>query len=130
METRSYEDWLDHTMSEIKAAAAIRRTYGDDFRLEDEIRDELSWIRKQIDQGRDALRTKRARKARYERNGWEDMARWEAESIERAETLIRRECAHRDELSAGLREMKRQDREELKALARLKAELARERGES
>ena len=129
MASTSYEASLTEEMEEIKAAAATRRTFGDNWKIAEDIEEALRWIRNQIDKGRDELRTRRARIARYERRGWDDMADGERRWLARDETLIARECAHRDELSAGLREIKRQERDWMRTMERVYAELRAERGE-
>jgi len=118
---QTYEENLRERLEEIKALAAVRVTYGDNWKLEETLRDELAFIRKHIRNSQRSIAKYRARDARErrsaERHGFEHDSYWIGYVDDHQETLDI-ERAHRDELSEGLRELKRQERQNSRDLAR------------
>lgn len=115
----AWQDWMVERLAELRAQTAAGRTYGDWWELADDLRDELEHIRKSIASDRSKLRRLRHKALRFQ--GWSG-SYW-AGAVERMESRIAAECAFRDELAEGLREMKRQDRENLRAIKRLRTEM-------
>lgn len=119
MSTHAWQHWMADRLVELRAQAAAGTTYGDWAELADDLREELEDIRKTIARDRRQLRRLRHKALRFQ--GWSG-SYW-AGAVERMESRIAAECAFRDELAEGLREMKRQDRENLRAIKRLRTEM-------
>lgn len=109
----TYKQLVINRLDEIKAMAATNKTYGDWWRLEEAIDEELVWIREMIHRSRADVR-----RARQRVNRWPD---WEYAHliVRRAKTILAFDQAVRDELKAGRTEMRKQDREERTVLQRL-----------
>lgn len=104
-------------MNEIKAMAAGVRTYGDHWALVERIRDALHWVRVDVTEG-----------VLDRRNILNQINSWGASflrllSLHRVEEILVVARAHRGELVAGLRYLKREDRLEQLRFERLQKKL-------
>lgn len=119
----TYAIALEAELENVRAMAAARRTYGDDFRLDDEIERLLEWVRPAIRKSERELRTERARAKRRSAR-WPDWdLSFERRAIARLEANLRAERAYRDELVEGARYRKAEDRKHARDAAALRADL-------
>ncbi len=120
--------YIDDRIVELREQAAAADTYGQWWRLEEELEEEIAWIRRELrETGRDVRRW-RDKLRRNEERGY---SRWEwlERELARAEALRAVQRAYRDELVAGLRELQRQQREHLKAMKEFSERFRKERSQ-
>lgn len=105
-------EYLEARMAELHATAADSSTYLKEFDLIEEIEEELAWVRPVIAKlGRRVRRGRRKQEDTTRRWGYrwpgEEAPAWWGEWAERDEKIRVAHQAFRDELKAGLRELRK-----------------------
>lgn len=105
---RTYQQLIADEAEQLRARAAATRGWAEEYALKEDLEYALEVIRGEIRSSRQAIRTLRKRVERVQKAGV--VSGFEERLLARKLEHLAIETEHRDELVAGLREMRRQRR--------------------